>query len=407
MDVLIVGGGMAGLSCARELDRNGADWALLESSDRLGGRVKTDELDGFRLDHGFQVLLTAYPALRGWIDLDELQLSRFLPGAQIRHSGQFHRLADPLRAPRHLLATLRAPMATLRDRWLVARLSSYVWRASLDELWASPETSTAEWLRAFGFSQRMIDGFFRPFFGGIFLERELATSSRQFLFVYKMFAQGEAALPQRGMQAIPEQLAASLDPDRIEVGAPVQDVDENGRIQLADGRTRDAQAVVVATDQPTAARLLGEAPPCESQATTCFYFALEALPVDGRWLLLDADGTGPINNLCFPSAIAPSYAPANRHLASVTVLGRSANRLNEVRTQLAAWFGPPATNWAHLGTYEVEHALPVVQDIGAGSRFTRYSDAIYVCGDHQAMPSLNGAIESGRAAAQAIRTRSP
>ncbi|MFB6286779.1 MAG: NAD(P)/FAD-dependent oxidoreductase, partial [Candidatus Bipolaricaulia bacterium] len=289
MDVLIVGGGMAGLSCARELDRHGVDWALTEASDRLGGRVKTDELHGFRLDHGFQVLLTAYPALRGWIDLDELQLSRFLPGAQIHQRGQFHRLADPLRVPSQALPTLRAPMATLRDRWLVARLSSYVWRTSLDGIWASPETSTAEWLKDFGFSQRMIEGFFRPFFGGIFLERELTTSSRQFLFVYKMFAQGTAALPRRCMQAIPEQLAASLDPDRIELATPVQDV-ENGRIRLADGRTHDAQAVVVATDQPTTGQLLGQTQPCASHATTCFYFALDALPVDGRWLLLNGDG---------------------------------------------------------------------------------------------------------------------
>jgi len=404
MDVLIVGGGMAGLSCARELDRHGIDWALWEASDRLGGRVKTDELHGFRLDHGFQVLLTAYPTLRGWIDLDELHLSRFLPGAQIRQRGQFHRLADPLRVPSQALPTLRAPMATLRDRWLAVRLSSYVWRTSLDEIWASPEMSTAEWLRDFGFSQRMIEGFFRPFFGGVFLESELGTSSRQFQFVYKMFAQGPAALPRRGMQAIPEQLAAPLDANRIEVATPVQDV-ENGRIRLADGRTRDAQAVVVATDQPNAGQLLGQTQPCESHATTCFYFALDELPVDGRWLLLNGDGTGPINNLCFPSAIAPSYAPAGRHLASVTVLDHSAGRVSEVRAQLADWFGPKANNWDHLGTYEIEHALPVVEDIGAGDRFTRWSDGIYVCGDHQAMPSLNGAIESGRAAAQAIRDR--
>ncbi len=404
MDVIIVGGGMAGLSCARELDLAGVDWALLESTDRLGGRVKTDELDGFRLDRGFQVLLTAYPALRGWIDLDQLELSNFTPGAQIRQGGRLHRMADPLRVPRQTLPTLRAPMATWRDNWLTYRLRSRVLGMSLPEIWASPETSTEDFLSEFGFSSGMIEGFFRPFFGGVFLEPELTTSSRQFMFVYKMFSQGPAALPRGGMQAIPDQLAESLDRRRIQLNSPVYRV-EDDHVELTDGKTLDARFVVLATDGPTTDRLLDREGTRADHATTCLYFALDGLPMDGRWLVLNGDGTGPINNLCFPSAIAPSYAPDGQHLASVTVLGLGADGLVEVRAQLVDWFGPSAREWRHLATYEVEHALPVVTDVGTGEPYTRWSDAIYVSGDHQAMPSFHGAIENGRAAARAIRAR--
>ena len=404
MDVVIVGAGMAGLSCARELDQAGIDWTLVESTERWGGRVKTDEVDGFRLDHGFQVLLTAYPALRGWVDLDQLDLSSFLPGAQIWQSGRFHCIADPLRAPGQALPTLRAPMATWRDNWLIYRLRSRVLGLSLPEIWASPETSTEDYLREFGFSSGIIEGFFRPFFGGVFLEPELATSSRQFMFVYRMFSQGAAALPRAGMQVIPDQLAAPLDRQRIELNRLVQRVADD-HVELTDGQTRDAHFVVLATDGPTTDRLLDREGTRADRATTCLYFALAQLPIDGRWLVLNGDGVGPINNLCFPSAIAPSYAPRGQHLASVTVLGQSADRLDEIRAQLGDWFGPSAREWRHLATYQIDHALPVVSDVGAGEPYTRWSDGVYVGGDHQAMPSLNGAIESGRAVAQAIRAR--
>ena len=404
MDVVIVGGGMAGLSCARELDLAGIDWALVEATDRFGGRVKTDEVDGFRLDRGFQVLLTAYPSLTGWIDLDRLDLSGFLPGALIRRGGRFHRFADPLRAPGQALATLRAPMATWRDKWLIHRLRSRALRISPAEIWASPETSTEDYLREFGFSSGIIEGFFRPFFGGVFLESELATSSRQFMFVYRMFSRGAAALPRAGMQAIPDQLAEALDRQRIELNSPIHRVSDD-HVQLTDGETRDARFVVLATDGPMADRLLDREGTRADRATTCFYFALEELPIDGRWLVLNGDGAGPINNLCFPSAIAHSYAPHGQHLASATVLGQGADQLDGVRAHLVDWFGPSAREWRHLATYAIEHALPVVADVGRGEPYARYSDAIYVCGDHQAMPSLNGAIESGRAVAQAILRR--
>lgn len=404
MDVVIVGGGMAGLSCARELDLAGIDWALVEAADRLGGRVTTDEVDGFRLDRGFQVLLTAYPSLTGWIDLDRLNLSGFLPGAQIRRGGRFHRFADPLRVPGQAWPTLRARVATWRDKWLIYRLRSRALRMSLAEIWASPETSTEDYLREFGFSSSIIEGFFRPFFGGVFLEPELVTSSRQFMFVYRMFSRGAAALPRAGMQAIPDQLAESLDRQRIELNSPVHRV-EDDHVQFADGETRDARFVALATDAPTADRLLDREGTREDRATTCLYFALDELPLDGRWLVLNGAGAGPINSLCFPSAIAPSYAPHGQHLASVTVLGQSADRLDEVRAQLVDWFGPSAREWRPLATYEIEHALPVVADVGTGEPYTRWSDAIYVGGDHQAMPSLHGAIESGRAVAQAILAR--
>jgi phytoene dehydrogenase-like protein len=405
VDVIVVGGGLAGLSCGIHLQRAGLKTLLLEASDQVGGRVRTDHLDGFKLDRGFQVMLTAYPEARSLLDFEALQLGVFDPGALVRLGGAFHRVSDPRRRPAELPATLRAPVGSLTDKLALARLRSRLRSENGERRGARPEVSTLEALREAGFSDRIIERFFRPFFGGIFLEQNLLTSSCMFEFVFRMFDQGDAALPAGGMGAIPHQLAERLEAGTIRLGMRVAALDSAG-VLLENGDRLSAHAVVVATDGPSAARLVPEVPEPASCPVTCVYYAADASPVEEPRLVLNGEGRGPVNNLCVADRVNPSYAPPGASLISATVLGDPASLDGtldrDVRAQLTDWFGRQVADWRHLRTYRIAHALPA-QPVGAfGARDVRVRNGTYVCGDHRQHASIEGTLLSGRRAADAV-----
>src|SRR5947209_1188233 len=218
---IVIGAGLAGLACARELQRNGREVLVLEASDAPGGRVRTDLVDGFRLDRGFQVLLTAYPECRAALDYDALQLRKFNPGALVWHSGRFHRLVDPKRHPLQSLLSAVDPFLSIGDKLRVGKLVAILFARTPEEIFQQPEVSTIERLRELNFSEQMIERFFRPFFAGVFLEEQLSTSSRLFEFYFQMFAKGATAVPALGMGEIPRQLVQGLD---IRYNEPVAEV---------------------------------------------------------------------------------------------------------------------------------------------------------------------------------------
>lgn len=405
-DVLIVGAGLAGLSCACELVGKGLSCLVLEASDEVGGRARSDKVDGFILDRGFQVLLTAYPEAERLLDYPALQLARFEPGALVRFDGRFHRVTDPWRRPSGALGSFFSPVGSVADKLRLARLRSrLVHTAPQDSL--ADETSTMEFLRDWGFSPRIIERFFRPFIGGIFLERELQTSSRMFEFVFRMFSLGDAALPSGGMGAIAHQLVSRLPEDSVCFGHRVVKVTPQV-VTLASGAEIRARTVVVATDQTSAAQLLPELKPLGSRGTTCFYFAAKKAPISEPMLVLNGEGRGPINNLCVPSVVAHSYAPSGTHLVSATVIGNPGQSpdelLAEVRGQLAEWFGTDVQGWRHLRTYWIPDALPSQTPAAGGAtrEETCVRPGLYVCGDHRDTASINGALASGRRVANAI-----
>ena len=408
-DVIIVGAGLAGLACACELTAHGLSCQMLEASDAVGGRARTDTVDGFLLDRGFQVLLTAYPEAQRLLDYPALHLSSFAPGALVRFDGRFHTVADPWRRPTAAFGMLVSPIGTLRDKLTIARLRHDVTRSSLAKLAQSPEASTIDFLRSYGFSPTMIERFFRPFFGGIFLESELQTSSRMFEFVFRMFSLGSAALPSTGMGAIAQQLLTRLPAGTVRFGHRVAKV-QPGAVTLASGEEIKASAVVVATDHLSAAQLLPGMPHLGSRGTTCFYFAAQKSPISEPMLVLNGDGRGPINNLCVPSVIAPSYAATGAHLISVTAVGQSAaaqppdELLAAVISQLTEWFGGAVLGWQHLRTDWIPDALPEQTPAsgGSSSKETLVQPGLYVCGDHRDTASINGALSSGRSVAESI-----
>ncbi len=407
--VVIVGAGLAGLACACRLHEAGAEPLLLEASDAPGGRVRTDVVEGFLLDRGFQVFLDAYPESGALLDTRRLDLRPFRPGALVFDGTGLRRVMDVFREPSELVTAALAPVGSMADKLRVALLKWRSSRSSIEDIAAHEDVTTEEYLRRSGFSSRMLDGFFRPFYGGIFLERELRTSSRMFEFTFKMFSQGRATLPARGMGEIPHQLASRLPAGTIRLGERVTQL-RAGHVTLESGERLAGQAVVVAADATSAATLVPGVGGVEPawRSVTCVYFAASRSPIGEAIIALNGSGAGLVNNVCVPSDVAPGYAPAGKALVSISVLGlpETADLAARVVTELDSWFGTEVHEWRHLRTDRIERALPE-QPPGesmAGPGF-REHNGVYVCGDHQWSASIEGAIMSGRRTADAILRR--
>jgi phytoene dehydrogenase-like protein len=406
-EVVIVGAGLAGLSCARRLMKDDIPFLILEADQRIGGRLKTDRYEGFILNHGFQVLQTAYPEARRVLDYDRLALRPFAPGAIIRINGNFHRIADPWRQPRDFWSTLTAPIGTMADRLRMIRLVINLRRGTYARIFQNHDLPAVEFLRSEGFSETIIQRFLKPFFAGVCLDPEINASSRVFRYVFRIFAEGSVALPSEGMAAIVDQLEDDLPPDRIRTGIRIQSIHPGG-VELKTGEHIDGSAVVLATDGPETARLLGVPGSIGSRGEWCLYFAAEESPIDGPYLVLNGDGSGWINSLTIPSTVAPSYAPAGQHLISVVVIGdRSGDDAMveaTVRQELTEWFGRAASEWRHLKTYRIAHALPEQNPPmpDPTMRFATKKPGIYVCGEYGSVPGIQWALLSGRQTAEEV-----
>ena len=405
-DVAIVGAGLAGLVCARRLTDAGVACALFEASDAVGGRVRTDDIDGFRVDRGFQVHLTAYPEALAVLDYGTLDLRSFTPGALIRLGDTWQRVADPLREPLAAIPSLLADVGTLADKLRVLRMRQAVRQGTVQSVWSRPETTALDALQSrYGFSAKMIDRFWRPFLGGILLDRELGASSRAMEFYLRMFTEGTAAIPNAGMQAIPEQLASRLPAGTVHLDARVESL-APGEVHVADGEAVTCRAVVIATEAPEVPYLLPGIRVPDAKSTLHLAWAADAPPRDEPILMLDGDGTGPVNNAQVMSAVAPGYAPVGQSLITATVIGSptqpDADVERAARAQLRDWFGPQTDAWRTLSTRRVLHALPDLPTLTPPERAPRHSEGIYLAGDWRRNASINGALVSGRHTAEAV-----
>lgn len=406
-EIVIVGAGLSGLACARRLDRAGLRFTVYEASNAVGGRVRTDEVDGFLLDRGFQTFLPAYPMARKVLNYDELDLKPFFRGVDVFYAGGFRRMADPFYHPLQAFKRFSDELVPWRDKWFTLLLRKEVLNLR-DVPRQMKELTTEDYLRDFGFSDVFIDRFFRPFFGGIFTEKELRSSSRMFLFLFAMFDRGGSALPGRGMQAIPNQLAAGLPPGSIRFNAPVTAV-APGEVTLDSGEMIKAGHIIVATSEDMAVRLLPHSGPTKvpsSRPLTCMYFATDQpLPPDPI-LFLDGEGRGPVNHACIVSNVAPGYAPPGQKLVCASIIGAPSSDELEivVREQMARWFGAGAHQWRHLRTYQIRNAQPESRQLKVGddSMDPVVSPGLYRCGDYCEHVSIHGALQSGDRAARAV-----
>ena len=416
-DCIIVGAGLAGLACAKGLVRAGRSVLVLDAADHAGGRVATDTVAGFRIDRGFQVYLEAYPEGREALDLGALRFGWFEPGALVIEGNRLREVSDPWRRPLAAVRSLLSGTVGLDDAFRIMRLRraclARVASGSLgpESPAAAGEVSTRESLRRAGFSDAFVARFFSPFFGGVFLERALDTSEAIFAFTFAMFARGRAGLPHGGMAAIPGQLASDLPAGSIRTGARVAAV-EPGAVTLSGGERLAARHVIVAAEADAAARLLpGVAPrPRHWKGTRMLAFAAPRSPLGRPILVVGADAGGVIDNLVVPSDVVGGYAPAGEALVTVTVrpgctLG-DADAIAAVKAESGRFFGAAVASWRHLETVHVPRALPDETPVARATlpAGPRVGDGLFVCGDWCTTASINGALASGRMAAEAVLT---
>ena len=398
---------MAGLACARVLHRQNIPFLLFEASHQPGGRVATTVVDGYRLDAGFQVLHTAYPEARHVLHYPSLHLQKFFPGAQVYRQGEWHLIADPWRKPLSAPATLAARIGGVRDRLLLAQLVADVCLGMVESLFVRVDLTTRQRLEEFGFSADFINGFFRPFYGAVFLDPELGTSRRMFDFMFRMFAQGDVTIPAKGMSMIPLQLRLALPRHSLVFDTPVELIHPD-QVKLADGRVVGARAVVAAMDGDQASTMLG-LPPVRFRATTTLYFTTATPPLGRPIIALDGDGTGPVNHLAVPSLISGEYAPAGRHLVACNCVGQAAlvpdgPIADSVMEQMTRWFGGQVADWKLLRIIRIRHALPAQPPgwLEPVDRPTKLASGVFIAGDYRSTSSIDGALRSGRLAAEAV-----
>ena len=416
--VVVVGAGLAGLVAARRLAAAGADVTVCEKRADVGGRVRTEHRNGFTLDRGFQVLFTAYPAVRRELNVAALDLQYFTPGAVIARPGSRSVLSDPLRDPRALVASLRNDEVTLTDKARTLLLRQHVRTRDEAEIFESPDESIRSYLRGWGFSESYIRNFVAPFYGGVTLDRSLATSKRVFEYTFKSLSEGRIAVPATGIEAIPEQLAdrATTAGASIRCGESVEAITDSGEgvtVETA-SETVEADAVVVATDPREAARLTGvDAIPTGARGCVTQYYRLpeSSAPTTRRKLLLNAGDPSP-NTVVPMSEVAPSYAPDGAALFNATFLDdaahdRSAGALaEETRLTLETWYPEREfTELEPIRTHRIEFAQfdqpPGIHDDLPGCRDP--GGRTYLAGDYTAWSAIQGAMRSGREAAEAVR----
>jgi phytoene dehydrogenase-like protein len=399
-DVIVVGAGLTGLSAACELSRAGLSVLVFEKSDHVGGRMSTHEVGGFKLDHGFQVLLTAYPEVKKLDGLAKLAGRSFSSGARIRTKGRFVDFCDPLRHPDHLFSTLFSPLARVTD---LVRLFAVTrgTRALCEER----GISTLEGLRASGFSENFQEGFLRPFLRGVLLDPNLRVDYGLASFYLQMFAKGEALLPEGGIQALPNLLADRIGRSHIRLNTAVNGISSH-EITLENGDTFGAQQVICAVDTMAATQLGSPEQAMHHLSTATLYFSAPEAPFPEPLVVVSAED-GPITTLAVLTNVQPSYAPPGRTLIAISSIGEHAN-LPEVTlcelvlAQAKQWYGDSVSSWSLL------RRILIPAGVVCRPRMTKgYMErsGVLFAGDYLSYPSQNGALAAGRAVAHHVLER--
>lgn len=396
---MIVGAGLAGLACAKKLHDAGREFVLLDASDRVGGHLKTDVLEGYRLDRGFQTLFTAYPAARELLDYSRLDLKTFEPGAMVWDGEGLHKVN---RDDQFEMAFSR--FLKLGDKLKMLSLSKELKELSDEEIWHMDDVSGEAMLRQYGFSEEFMVRFARPFFGGVFLDRTLSGSCRPLAFVWKMLAEGGTAVPALGIEEIPRQIAEGLPSNAIKCASPVNELmRKDGKVVgvvLSGGKKIEAESVVIATDFEQSSSLMGLSQQGSYRASMTLYFEIPVRPVFGGYIVLNGTDSGQVNHLVAMTNVSEAYAPPGRGLASVTILGESPKPdpflAREVLYELGFWFPKKQVQeWKLLRVDRVRHAQLERLPNWSPMQIETSTPGLFLAGEAVNYGGIDGALQSG------------
>ena len=398
-EFLVVGAGLAGLTAAKVLSQSGREVLLLEKSDGVGGRVRTDQYKDFLLDRGFQVLLTAYPELPKHLNLSLLELHSFESGATIFSDGHFSKVGDPFRNVSSIMSTAFTKTIGIQDKIKLLKLRNSLIGRKKIYLQQKDDKRILETFEELGFTSKAINSFFKPLVGGIQLDPSLSGSTRLCFLVLKMLFIGDAAVPSRGMGAISEQLSKQINESSIRLTSTVDKV-EGKKVILESGESFLPSNLIIATEGPATAKLLGQESPL-SRSVSCIYFSASQAPSSSKAILLNGEKNGPALNVAIMSNISPSYSKNGKALIAVAIPDTiKTDSMENILIQMRKWFGDSVDSWEHIKTYSIEHGQPDLRPGDPFRKSIKNSEGVYICGDHRDTPSIQGALVSGRRAAE-------
>lgn len=397
--IYIIGAGISGLIAAYELEKAGLHPIIIEKTEEVGGRVKSVKEKGFTLDIGFQVLLSAYPLAKKYLDFDALELKTLKSGALIYVKDKAFRIGDPMRDWKIFLPTLFSDIGSIKDKIKILLLNKRLKHKSIEEIFLSPETTTLQYLIEFGFSTKVIDRFFKPFFGGIFLESNLKTSSRMFEFVYKMFGIGNATIPRLGIGQISHQLKNKLKNTEFRFNSEVKEVTSK-HILMNSGQEIPHHGVIVASNVNSI--ISGyKKPELNWNTCTCFYFEVDQTNIPNSTIALISDDGNYANNL-----YAYKNAESGKTILSVTTLAYDKKSkeaiIAKIISEIKKYTGALKVTFIQL--FEIPKALPDIYKLRmtVKQEELQVMDSVFLAGDSLMNASLNAAMESGRLAALAL-----
>lgn len=412
-DVVVIGAGVAGLAAARRLSVAGREVCVIDASDDFGGRIRTDQVDGLLLDRGFQLYNPSYSEGISVLDLKALDVKSFSPGVIVSIDGRNYKMADPKREPTWAIDSLLAPVGKISSK---LKFAKYAVSLALTKSGSRTYDQRTDAFLQAKFGRDLTDKVLRPFLAGVFLEPDLATSKRFLDIALKSFIAGSPGVPRTGMQAIPRQLAAQLPNGSIHLNVTAQAV-ASTMVRTDQGDIR-CRSVVIATNARSAALLIPSLKVPSSNAVTTWYHIADCAGSDltegNSTLIIDGkkfsgpldDPSRPLINTVVMTNSAPSYASEGRTLISSSALGVHPSAQSEqlVRSHLAALYKVPTSNWTHVATYPIPDALPMMAPPHDVEQSVRLSDGVYISGDYRQVSSINGALASGRRAAEALLT---